>query len=267
MDQGFDIAKQIVKSLGSDRSLMMLATDRTSPFSFRQHSVNVAVLGTRISQTLHLAEERQVRLCLAGMLHDLGSVKLPKKLISKHSGFSAAERTEMQRRPIYSAELAAGYPGFEWLPNIVLQVYERENGSGYPHGTRSKDICEEARILGVSDVFEACIHRRPQRAAMTGYRALEVITAEFDSFGERITKAMIRSFSVYPFNEIIVLNTGEIAKVIDINSENPLRPIVRILYTVERTEIASPRVVDLAHNSQLWITSAITPDELPNGGK
>ena len=267
MEAGFDICKRIVRSLLTDKSLMMLSTDRTSSFSFRQHSVNVAIIGSRIAQTLRLPEERQVRLCLAGMLHDLGSVKLPRKLISKHSGFTPAERVEMQRRPIYSAELTTGYPGFEWLPNIVLQVYERENGSGYPHGIRSKDICEEARVLGVSDVFEACIHRRPQRPAMTGYRALEVITAEFDSFGERTTKAMIRSFSVYPSNELVVLNTGETAKVIDINTENPLRPIVRIMYSVERVELPVPRVVDLARNSQLWITSAITPDELPTGGR
>jgi HD-GYP domain-containing protein (c-di-GMP phosphodiesterase class II) len=267
MDVGFDIAKRFVSSLYTDKSLMMLATDRTTIFSFRQHSVNVAIIGTRIAQTLRLPEDRQVRVCLAGMLHDLGNVKLPRKLTSKHSGFTASERSEMQRRPVYSAEMASGYTGYEWLPKIILQVYERENGSGYPYGIRSKEISEESRILGVADIFEACIHRRPQRAAMTGYRALEVITAEFDSFGERTTKAMIRSFSVYPFNELVVLNTGEIGKVIDINAENPLRPIVRLIYSVDRVEMRNPRVVDLARNSQLWITSAITPDELPTGGR
>lgn len=258
LDKGFEIAKRIVGALSSDKSLMLLATDRTSPFSLRQHSLNVAVIGARISQTLRLTHDRQVRLCLAGMLHDLGSLKLPGKLISKHTDLTSAERAEMKRRPIYSAEMVTGYQGFDWLPQIVVQVYERENGSGYPYGLRTKDICEESRVLGVADVFEACLHRRPQRPAMTGYRALEVITASADTFGERTTKAMIRSFSVYPYNELVVLNTGEIGKVIDINTENPLRPIVRIMYTAQRIALASPRVIDLSRNSQLWITSAIT---------
>lgn len=203
------------------------------------------------------------RLCLAGMLHDIGNLKLPKKLTMKDLGFSSAERAEMLRRPAYSADLLSNYPGFEWLPSMVVQVYERDNGSGYPYGLRSKDIGEESKILGVADVFEACIHRRPQRPAMTGYRALEVITSQSDSFDERITKAMIRSFSVYPFNELVILNTGEIAKVIDINAENPLRPFVRILYSVEGYKLETARVVDLSHNSQVWITTAITPDQLP----
>jgi hypothetical protein len=100
---------------------------------------------------------------------------------------------------------------------------------------------------------------------MTGYRALEIITADLDSFSERIAKTMIRSFSVYPLNELVVLSTGEVGKVIDINAENPLRPIVRIMYSVEGIELIPPRIVDLARNSQLWITSAITPDEMPDG--
>jgi HD-GYP domain-containing protein (c-di-GMP phosphodiesterase class II) len=264
---GFDIAKQIVASLAVDKSLLMLSTDRASPFSFRQHSINVAILGTRIAQTLRMSEERQVRLCLAGMFHDFGNLKLPLKLTTKLTGFTQSEKDEMRRRPIYSSQLVSGYSGFAWLPSIVIQVYERENGSGYPYGLRSTGICEESRILGVADVFEACIHRRPQRAAMTGYHALEVMTAESDSFGERATKAMIRSFSVYPFNELVILNTGEIGKVIDINGDNPLRPTVRILYSVDKVELNPPRVIDLARNSQLWITAAITPDELPTGGR
>ena len=98
---------------------------------------------------------------------------------------------------------------------------------------------------------------------MTGYEAIEIMTSEVDNFSETTTKAMIRSFSVYPLNEFVVLNTGEIGRVIDTNPDNPLRPIVRLLYSVEGEELTTRRIIDLAQNSQLWITSAITPDELP----
>jgi HD-GYP domain-containing protein (c-di-GMP phosphodiesterase class II) len=218
-----------------------------------------------MAQTLRLPEDRQMKVCVAAMFHDLGSIRLPESLTSKRTGLTPEERAQLQKRPAYAAEMVSGYPGFEWLPAIVLQIYERDNGTGYPNGIRGRSICDEARVIGVADVFVACIHRRPDRAAMTGYRALEIITADLDSFGERIAKTMIRSFSVYPLNELVVLSTGEVGKVIDINTENPLRPIVRIIYSVEGFELTPPRVVDLARNSQLWITSAITPDEMPDG--
>ena len=266
LDGGLTLARAIVQSTADDRGLLMLSMDRTSSFSFRQHSVNVAIIGARIAQTLRLPEDRIVRLCLAGIVHDLGNIKLPKKLTGKSGGFTDIEQNEMLRRPVYSADLVTGYPGFEWLPQIVGQIYEREDGTGYPRRLSGKEICEEAKILGIADVLEACIHRRPQRDAMTGYRALEVITLQIQSFDERVAKAMIRSFSVYPFNELVVLNTGEIGKVIDINTENPLRPFVRIVYSVEGDKLLLPRVVDLARNSQIWITKAITPGELPDAG-
>jgi HD-GYP domain-containing protein (c-di-GMP phosphodiesterase class II) len=263
MKEGLEIAKRIVRSMQDDKGLLVLAMDRTPVYSFRQHSVNVGIAGSRIASTLKLPEERLSRVCLAGLLHDIGSVKLPRKLTGKYSGFSAAERAEMQRRPLYSAQLVSGYAGFEWLPEIVAQVHEREDGSGYPHGLKSRDICEEAKILCVADVFEACIHTRPQRPAMTGYKALEIMTSQAETFSERVTKAMIRSFSVYPFNEFVLLSTGEIAQVIDINPENPLRPLIRILYSVEGEPVSTDRIINLAKNAQLWITFAITPDELP----
>jgi HD-GYP domain-containing protein (c-di-GMP phosphodiesterase class II) len=212
---------------------------------------------------MKLPEDRLARICLAGLVHDMGSVKLPQNLIGKYGGFTPSERVEMQRRPLYSEQLLTGYQGFDWLPKVVSQVYERENGKGYPRGLKGRDICLEAKILGVADTFEACTHRRAQRPAMTGSEAIEIMTSQVDNFSETTTKAMIRSFSVYPLNEFVVLNTGEIGRVIDTNPDNPLRPIVRLLYSVQGEELTAARVIDLAQNSQLWITSAITPDELP----
>ena len=98
---------------------------------------------------------------------------------------------------------------------------------------------------------------------MTGYEAIEIMTAGGGNFSDKITKAMIRGFSVYPLNEFVVLNTGEIGRVIDINSDNPLRPFVRLIYSVEREELTTPRVIDLARNSQLWRNQQSVPLPAP----
>jgi len=262
IESGHEIAKRTVELLNTEIGLILLATDRTTQFSLVQHSVNVAILGTRIARELDFPDNRLVRLCLAGILHDIGSVKLPKKFLVKLGVFTPAERAEIQRRPTYSAMLLADIRDFEWLPQIVSQVYERENGRGYPRGLKGKDITEEAKVLGLADVFEACIHHRPHRRAMTGYQALEVLTAEVDTFQERIIKAMLRSLSLYPLNEYVELSTGEIAKVIGMSRDNPLRPIVRVMYSNQGERVDQPRILNLARNSSLWIARALTADEL-----
>jgi HD-GYP domain-containing protein (c-di-GMP phosphodiesterase class II)/CheY-like chemotaxis protein len=258
-----DVSRRMVRSIGENKSLLMLATDRTPAFSFQQHSMNVAIIAARVGQTLKMPEDRLVRICLAGLVHDVGSVKLSASVIGKNSAFSSLEREEMRRRPLYSEELLSGYEGFEWLPLFVGQVYERENGSGYPRGTVGREIRLEAKILGAADTFEACIHRRMQRAAMTGYQAIEIMTTESHRFSDTVVRAVLSALSVYPLNEFVLLNTGEIGRVTDINPDNPLRPIIRVLYSGEGEELISPRSIDLVQNSQLWIKSALTVDQLP----
>src|SRR5262249_7033658 len=155
-----------------------------------------------------------LRIALAGILHDIGTVRLPRGFILRDTQFSAADRAELERRPLYSAECLSNAPELAWLASIVMQVYEREDGSGYPYHIRAPQICEEARVLAAADVFEACIHDRPHRRAMTGNAAFEVLAASGGRFAEQAIHALIRSLTPYPFNEYVVLDTGEIGKVI-----------------------------------------------------
>ena len=263
--EGMAIANRMAASVQKDKGLLMLAMDRVSEFSLAQHSINVAIIGTRIAQTLEMPETSVVRICLAGILHDLGTVKMAARLLFKSTPYSPADRAEIQKRPGYSAKLVGPIPGFDWLPEIIIQVYERENGQGYPLGLKGADISVEAIVLGIADVFEAYIHHRPHRRAMTAYRALQILTTETSCFPPKITKALIRGFSVYPYNENVVLNTSEIATVIDINVANALRPIVRLLYAGDGSIIPKPKVIDLTQHCSLYITRAITQDELPRG--
>ena len=263
--KGMAVANRMVASVQKEKGLLMLATDRGSEFSLAQHTINVAIIGTRIAQTLGMPETSVVRICLAGILHDIGTIKMAARLLFKSSPYSPADRAEIQKRPGHSAKLVGPIPGFDWLPEIIIQVYERENGQGYPRGLKGEDISVEAIVLGIADVFEAYIHHRPHRRAMTAYRALQILTTETCCFPPKVTKALIRGFSVYPYNENVVLNTSEIATVIDINVENALRPIVRLLYSGDGSIIPKPKVIDLTQHCSLYITRAITLDELPKG--
>lgn len=255
-----EVAARLVELLGRDRGILGLAMDRTPNFSFRQHSVNVALIGSRIAQCMGWAEKRVVAVALAGLVHDIGTVRLPKKLMFKEA-WTPADRLEVEKRPFHSSSILSGVSGYEWLPIVVEQVYERENGHGYPRRLTSSAILDEAKVLGVADVFEACLHRRPQRGAMTGYQALEVITSEKNTFSEAVTGAMIRAFSVYPINEPVVLNTGEVGEVTSINEHNPLRPVVRLVHAVDGSVFRENIVVDLADHPEMWICSAVVLEE------
>jgi HD-GYP domain-containing protein (c-di-GMP phosphodiesterase class II) len=243
-------------------ALLLLATDRRQEFAVSAHSVNVTILSLRLAQTLHYNLENQVRVGLAALLHEMGVVSLPKRLLHETKPVSS----EVKQRPVYGAKILQGFfPQHDWLFETVGQVYEREDGCGFPLGLAGKEIREEAKILGIMDVFEACIHDRPYRNALTGYQLLEELTHhDTKSFSDRVVKALLNSFSLYPYNEYVLLNTKELARVVEVNPENSFRPLVQILYDRKGVRYEKPRETDLAQSSLLYITQAISYHELPH---
>ena len=215
IERGKELVKRIIDSIIDNSALLLLATDRRQEFAVSTHSVNVAILSLRLAQTLNYNLENQIRVGLAALLHEIGVVLLPKRLLHETGPVSS----EIRQRPVYGAKILQGfYPEYDWLFETVGQVYEREDGSGFPFGLEGTDIREEAKILGLMDVFEACIHDRPYRNALTGYQLLEELTHDdTKSFSDRIVKAMLNSFSLYPYNEYVLLNTKELARVVEVN--------------------------------------------------
>ncbi len=262
--RGVELVKRITNSIAESSALLLLATDRRQEFSLSTHSVNVAILSLRLAQTLRYDPQNQVRVGLAALLHEIGVVLLPKRRIYKNLQFSPKE----WQRSVYGAKLLQEFcPEYGWLAEAVGQVYERENGSGLPSGLAGEGIREEAKILGIVDVFEAGIHDRPYRKASTGYQVLQELTHPATrSFSDQIVKALIASFSVYPYNEYVVLNTGELGQVLAVNAENLSRPVIKVLYDRKGRPLDEPRETDLTQNSSLFITKAVSYHELPLAG-
>ncbi|MCZ6484980.1 MAG: cyclic nucleotide-binding domain-containing protein [Acidobacteria bacterium] len=263
LNQGEKLVKRMRDSISESSALLLLATDRVQEFAVSTHSVNVAILSLRVAQALKITVQDQIRVGIAALLHEIGVTCLPEGMLYRAGRLVP----EVRKRPVYGAEiLGEFYPDLDWLVKTVEQVFERENGSGFPQGLKGKEIREEAKILGIVDVFEACIHDRPYRDALTGYQLLEELTqGQTKSFADHIVKALLKSFSSYPLNEYVVLNTGEVAQVLEVNPEFSSRPLVKILFDKEGRPLKKPRESDLAHQPLLFIVKAISHHELPPG--
>jgi len=260
IDKGKELVQRLSDSIGQSSALLLLATDRRQDFAVSTHCVNVSILSLRLSQTLGYLLQKQIEVGLAALLHEIGVAKLPERMLQDPGQM----RPEARQRPVYGAQILEELcPEYGWLAKTVGQVYERENGSGFPQGLKGEDICEEAKILGIMDVFEACIHDRPHRKALTGYQLLDAFTrGKTESFAAHLVKALIEGFSVYTYNEYVVLNTDEMGRVVEVNSGNLCRPLVRILYDKDRKSVTQHLEIDLSKTPSLFITKAVTYDEL-----
>ncbi|MBN1326658.1 MAG: HD domain-containing protein [Candidatus Cloacimonetes bacterium] len=138
-----------------------------------QHQKRVARLAREIAAEMNLAQDQIENIYIAGILHDIGKMKLPSLLLCKTGKLTDAELKMMKQHPQTGFEILKAID-FPCLPaNIVYQHHELINGSGYPQGLKDEEILLEAKILCVADVTEAITNHRPYRPGMGLQRALK----------------------------------------------------------------------------------------------
>jgi len=154
---------------------MAIIVEMRDPYT-AGHQQRVTQLACAIARQMGLSEEQISGLRLAGLIHDIGKVRVPAEILTNPNGLSEPEFMMIKAHPLLGYEILKGID-FPWpVAQIVLQHHERMDGSGYPSGLSGEDIIMEARILAVADVVEAMASHRPYRAALGINKALEEIS-------------------------------------------------------------------------------------------
>ena len=149
------------------------------------HSMNVSVLTMALGEFLGMAPAAVRGFGLAGLLHDLGKVRIPKEILSKPGKLTPEERAVVEAHPADGARMIL--EGSEPLDLAAVVAYEHHryhDGGGYPHVHYTRDCHQASSLVHVCDVYDALRTRRPYREAWSSTQALDYITeragAEFD---------------------------------------------------------------------------------------
>jgi HD-GYP domain-containing protein (c-di-GMP phosphodiesterase class II) len=146
------------------------------------HTRRVATLAVVIGEHLGLPEGRLRQLALGGLLHDVGKLSVPNRILNKPGKLTDEEFAEIRRHPGAGRELLTELGGF---PPLVLDLveshHERLDGGGYPNGVRAGELDLAVRILTVADVYDALTADRVYRAAWSAERALALLEDEADT--------------------------------------------------------------------------------------
>jgi putative two-component system response regulator len=139
------------------------------------HQQRVAHLACAIAAKLALPDEQIQAIRFAGILHDIGKIRIPTSILNRPGRLLDVEMEMIKLHPRVGFEILENIPAPWPLAEIVHQHHERLDGSGYPQGLKGEQILREATILTVSDVVEAGSSFRPYRPARGIDVALEEI--------------------------------------------------------------------------------------------
>lgn len=161
-------------------NLFSVIVDAKSPFT-RQHSNAVAKLSRFLGEQMGLSTRRCDLLELAGLLHDLGKLRIPDAYLEKPEKLTPEEYSIVRRHSFDTFNILKNIRGLEDVAQWASQHHERIDGSGYPYHLDGKVLALEARIIAVADVFQALEQHRPYRGPMAAEDIWQILVAE----GER----------------------------------------------------------------------------------
>lgn len=140
------------------------------------HSMNVCVLAMGLAEWLQLSPDDVRSFGVAGLLHDLGKVRISKEILTKPGKLSPEERLEMNRHPAEGARLIL--TAEEDLDLAAVVAYEHHimlNGGGYPGFTYARDCHRASKLVHVCDVYDALRTNRPYRDAWLPEKVLAYV--------------------------------------------------------------------------------------------
>ena len=183
-------AEAVVRSLavamhGDQQVLLPLAQLRDFDEYTTTHSLNVSVLGMALAEWIGLGDADVRSLGIAGLLHDLGKVRVPIEILPKPGKLTAEERDVMNRHPVDGAELILGSrPNLDLAAMVAYEHHVMLDGGGYPAFTYPRECHYASRLIHVCDVYDALRTDRPYRDAWPQHKILAYLRersgSEFD---------------------------------------------------------------------------------------
>jgi HD-GYP domain-containing protein (c-di-GMP phosphodiesterase class II) len=151
------------------------AVEARDPYT-RGHSARVARMAHVVGERFDCDQARLALLRLGGTLHDVGKLVVSEAVLNKPGPLTEDELAEVRVHPEAGARLVALDRSLRPALEGVLYHHERWDGRGYPTGRGGTEIPLEARILAVTDCFDAMTSNRPYRAALPAEAALDEVT-------------------------------------------------------------------------------------------
>jgi len=175
-----DMLNQGPEFLASMEDLRQLAqifsgiVDAKSPFTAK-HSLGVAGLAQLLARKLGLGESSCAKIEIAGLLHDVGKLRVPDDILDKPGRLDAQERQVINAHSFETFQILRNIKGFEEITPWAAYHHEEPGGGGYPFRLDANALPVEARILRVADIFQAMVQNRPYRGGQDREQALAVL--------------------------------------------------------------------------------------------
>ena len=256
----YNTVGELIQQLLSDKEVIFNLIDlRMMDDYLFAHSVNVCILSVMTGITLGYHRGELELLGIGALLHDLGIIKMPEKVINKPSALTSEEWEIIKMHPIFGYEIITEAGNLdEGHAIIALQHHENYDGTGYPLGISGDQFSEYAQIVSLADKFDAITSDRHYRKAYPPIEAYEMCEASMNYLvSETVARAFMYNIAAYPSNTVVELNNGMIGVTTQTFKGNSLFPLVKVYSDENKKMLTEPIYLPLYKNRGLRIVKVL----------
>ena len=245
------MSKEILDNLNDYGSILKSITNsRNIDEYLMRHCVNVAFLSSMLGKWLNFPKKDLTLLTYAAFLHDIGKTKVNPSILNKSSKLTKSEFEQVKKHSVHSYELIKGIPYLDKSVSLaVLMHHERIDGSGYPLGLKEDKINDFAKVIGITDMFDAMTSDRIYSEKQNPFTVLEIMQHDcMGLFDYNYLTTFIKQMSNYYTGEMVKLNNGSIGKIIKIDINNISKPLLSI----------DSNFIDLSKEKDLFIVELLS---------
>ena len=254
-----EVLDSMVDSIGrSPDALLWLAKLKQTDNYAYNHALNVSITLMAFANFLAFSKKQIKDIGLAGLLQDVGKVKLSSDILLKAGKLTREEFEHAKKHVDEGLKILENTPN---IPNsvifLVAQHHERIDGSGYPNQLSGNQIGLPSQLAGLVDTYCAITSHKTYAKGVFHQQALDEIHQQAGKqFSGELIDQLVQFMGMYPVSSLVELNTGEVGVVVQQNQVRRMLPRLLLLLDPNKMRYDSPVILNLL-NSPLAVTGEV----------
>jgi HD-GYP domain-containing protein (c-di-GMP phosphodiesterase class II) len=231
-----DLVKEIMSALRENRRYLLSSNILGEQENAEQgyivsHAVKTTVVAIAMGDFLKLPPYKQIELGTAGLLHEIGMLRIPPEVYQHERELTEQERKTIIAHPVISFKILKALDLSQSVRLAVLEHHEHVDGTGYPRNLTGDQISFFGKIIGAASAYTAAINSRPFREGHSDGHSgiMDLLKSMNKKYDDRVLKTLIFTLSIYPMGTYVMMSNGAKGVVIKTDAQNPKHPVVRLL--------------------------------------
>ncbi len=266
LKQAGEVVRELVGTMMAEDGVVLHSINGKAAEDAYSHALNVTVLSMMLGRQLGYDSEACHSLGLGALLHDMGKMDVPSKVLLKTEPLNRPELQFLQMHTEFGRRRGQKLMLDDDVLRIIAEHHEYCDGSGYPNQLHEAGIGRLSRVVSITNFFDNLCNPQNPRDAISPHEALARMFKQYkERFDQVALKAFIRCMGVYPPGSLVQLEDGRFGLVLGMHPTLPLKPTV-IVYepNVPKTEAL---ILNLEQEPQLAIAKSVRVSELDEAAR